>query len=70
MQRAILAGNTTALARALADPENNVDVTFPNGNRALGLALERKQGDMARMILAAGGDPDRASFYPESDRKY
>jgi ankyrin repeat protein len=69
MQRAILAGDRAALASALADPENNVDVTFPNGNRALGLALERKQGDMARMILAAGGDPDRSSFYPESDRK-
>jgi ankyrin repeat protein len=70
MQRAILAGDRAALARALADPENVVDVTFPNGNRALGLALERKRGDMARMILAAGGDPDRSSFYPDSDRKY
>jgi ankyrin repeat protein len=70
MQRAILAGDQAALARALTDPENVVDVTFPNGNRALGLALERKQGEMARMILAAGGDPDRASFFPDSDRKY
>jgi ankyrin repeat protein len=70
MQRAILTGDRAALARALADPENVVDVTFPNGKRALGLALERKQGEMARMILAAGGDPDRSSFYPDSDRKY
>jgi uncharacterized protein len=70
MQRAILAGDQPALMRALADPENDVDVTFPNGNRALGLALERKQGDMARLIIAAGSDPDRASFYPDGDRKY
>jgi uncharacterized protein len=70
MQRAILASDQSALMRALADPENDVNVTFPTGNRALGLALERKQGDMARLIIAAGGDPDRASFYPDSDRKY
>jgi hypothetical protein len=70
MQRAVLAGDRAALARALADPENVMDVTFPDGQRALGLALERKQGEMARMILAAGGDPDRSSFYPDSDRKY
>jgi ankyrin repeat protein len=69
MQRAILADDRAALTRALADPENVVDVTFPDGKRALGLALERKQGEMARMILAAGGDPDRSSFYPDSDRK-
>lgn len=69
MQRAIEAGDKAALARALADPENVVDITFPNGNRALGHALERKQGEMARMILAAGADPDRSSFYPDSDRK-
>jgi ankyrin repeat protein len=70
MQRALLAGDRAALERILADPENDIDVTFPDGNRALGLALERKEGQMARMILAAGGDPDRSSFYAESDRKY
>jgi ankyrin repeat protein len=68
MQRAILNNDMAALERALTDPENDVDVTFPDGKRALGLALERKQGVMARLLLAAGADPDRSSFYPQSDR--
>ena len=70
MQRAIVAGDGVALARALADRENDVDITFPNGDRALGLALERKNGGLARQLLAADANPDRSRQNQNDDRSY